>query len=72
MLETRGGPSVAAASAAANGRYVESVACPTRVDIDGFDGIRPWHQRRSGIAYALGGVAASLMAADVSFRVARG
>ena len=54
---------------AATGRYLERVAWPTH---DGFDGVMPWHQGRSGIAYALGDMDAALVAADESFRVARG
>ncbi len=41
------------------GRYVEREAWPTHRDIDGFDGVTPWHQGRSGIAYSLGDVDAA-------------
>ena len=54
------------------GRYMTRAAWPTYVAQDGYDGVTTWHAGRSGIAYVLGDVDARLVAADESFRVARG
>jgi hypothetical protein len=56
----------------ATGRYVVRHDFPLFSTIDGFDGVTPWHQGPSGIAYALGDVDSALNAANESFRVSRG
>jgi len=56
----------------ATGRFASHSTRPTFEGGEGFDGITSWHLGRSGIAYSLGDVDAALVAADESFRVARG
>jgi len=56
----------------ATGRFANHNVRPTFESGEGFDGITSWHIGRSGIAYSLGDVDAALVAADESFRVARG
>ena len=54
------------------GRYVDRYVRSNFASQEGFDGVTPWRQGRSGIAYTLGDVDATLVAADEAFRVARG
>ncbi len=54
------------------GRYVERIRWPNFATLDGFDGVTSWRQGRSEIPYTLGDRDAALVAADESFRVARG
>ena len=56
----------------ATGRYLTRTSWPDRSLQEGFDGVSPWRQGRSGIAYTLGDIDAALVAADESFRVSRG
>jgi hypothetical protein len=56
----------------AAGRYLTRTVWPTYTSLEGFDGVTPWLQGRSGIAYTLGDVDARLVAADEAFRVVRG
>lgn len=56
----------------ATGRYVDRYVRSNFTSQEGFDGVTPWRQGRSGIAYTLGDVDAALVAANEAFRVARG
>jgi len=56
----------------ATGRYVDRYVRSNFTSQEGFDGVTPWRQGRSGISYTLGDVDAALVAADEAFRVARG
>ena len=56
----------------ATGRYVDRYVRSNFTSQEGFDGVTPWREGRSGISYALGDVDAALVAADEAFRVARG
>jgi hypothetical protein len=55
----------------ATGRYLDRTTWPSFDRIAGFDGITPWLQSRSGIAYEVGDQDAGLIAVDEAFRVAR-
>jgi hypothetical protein len=55
----------------ATGRYRVASAGPSGTTQAGFDGVTPWEQGGTGIAYTLGDVDSALVAADESFRVAR-
>ena len=54
------------------GRYLTRASWPDRSLSEGFDGVSSWRLGRSGIAYVLGDVDGALVAANESFRVARG
>ena len=56
----------------ATGRYVDRYVRSNFMSQDGFDGVTPWRQGRSGISYTLGDVDAALVAANEAYRVARG
>ncbi len=53
------------------GRYMRGESTPPVSTFDGFDGISPWTQGRSGVAYRLGDVDARLNSASQSYRTAR-
>ena len=53
------------------GRYRVREVQPAYTSEDGFDGVTPWHQGRSGISYALGDTDAAEVAADEAYRVSR-
>jgi len=55
----------------ATGRYRVREVLADHTAEDGFDGITPWRQGGSGIAYTLGDVDSALGAADEAFRVSR-
>jgi hypothetical protein len=55
----------------ATGRYVTIDASARTTTRSGFDGVSEWQQGPSGIAYTMGDVDSSLVAADESFRVSR-
>ena len=74
MNMSSGGQTVRAESweDVATGRYMDRYVRSNFTTQHGFDGVTPWRQARSGIAYSLGDVDAALVAADEAFRVARG
>lgn len=53
------------------GRYRVQEVLPDHTAQDGFDGITPWHESGSGIAYTLGDIDSAQGAADEAFRVSR-
>ncbi len=53
------------------GRYLTRNTWPSYTIENGFDGITPWRQGRSRIAYALGDTDSFFVAADEAFRVSR-
>ncbi|MBS0470141.1 MAG: aspartyl protease family protein [Proteobacteria bacterium] len=53
------------------GRYMLRVSGPHSVRQTGFDGVTPWIQGRSGIAYTFGDTDALLAAADEAFQISR-
>jgi hypothetical protein len=55
----------------AAGRYREESRWQGFNAEDGFDGVTPWRERRSGIAYTLGDPDAQRVAADEAYRVSR-
>ncbi len=55
----------------AAGRFVQTATWPGRTTIYGFDGVSPWYQGRSRVAYLLGDRDAALAAADEAYRVSR-
>lgn len=55
----------------ATGRYMTINGAARTTTRSGFDGVSEWQQGPSGIAYTMGDVDSSLVAADESFRVSR-
>ncbi len=55
----------------ATGRYLDRTSWPSFDFVTAFDGVTPWRQSRSGIAYQMGDVDAALIAVDEAYRVSR-